>query len=97
MYSSLAEKVSIRNTGSTIGNLSYVLTQTAAAVGSVCMRPEEIGSLYALIKGAGGSVCNHQGKDLGNETFSPDKTYPIVAGNPQVVTFILNKLKRVSK
>lgn len=52
-YRTLPEKLFIRNIGSTIGNLSYVLSNIAAGLGGVCMRPEEIGAIYALVKGAG--------------------------------------------
>jgi len=57
--------------GSTIGNLSYVLKNIAAGLGGVCMRPEEIGAIVSLIKGAGGIAVNHKGEDLGEEDFSP--------------------------
>lgn len=96
-YLSLAQKIFIRNTGSTIGNLSYVLSDVAAGLGGVCMRAEEIGAVYALIKGAGGIAVNHQGEDLGKENFHPEKTYPILAGTNSVIDFCLIQLKQSSK
>lgn len=83
----------IRNTGSNIGNLSYVLENIAAGLGGVCMRPEEIGAVVSLIKGAGGIAVNHQGKDLGEEEFSSDKTYEILAGAQDVIKFTLEQIK----
>lgn len=96
-YLSLAQKIFIRNTGSTIGNLSYVLSNVAAGVGGVCMRAEEIGAVYALIKGAGGIAVNHQGEDLGKENFHPEKTYPTLAGTKPVIDFCVTQLKLSSK
>lgn len=96
-YLSLAQKIFIRNTGSTIGNLSYVLSDVAAGLGGVCMRAEEIGAVYALIKGAGGIAVNHQGGNLGKENFQPEKTYPILAGNKPVINFCIAQLKQSLK
>lgn len=91
-YLPLAQKLFIRNQGSTIGNLSYVLSNIASGLGGVSMRPEEIGAIVALIKGAGGAVVNHQGQDLGAEEFSPDKTYQILAGCKNIIDFAQSKL-----
>src|SRR3990167_4874365 len=91
-YSPLAQKISIRNTGSTIGNLSYLLSNVAAGVGGVCVRAEEVGAIYSLIKGAGGVAVNHEGQDLGKESFSPEKTYPILAGCRNIVEFCLKQI-----
>ncbi len=92
-YSPLAQQVFIRNMGSTIGNLSYVLSNIAAALGGVCMRPEEIGTITSLIKGAGGVVVDHGRNNLNDMPFSPEKTYQILAGNKNVVDFMVDKLK----
>ncbi len=92
-YLALAQKISIRNTGSTIGNLSYVLSNVAAGLGGVCMRAEEIGAVYALIKGAGGIAVNNDGVDLGKEFFEPEKTYPILAGSKPIVQFSIDQMK----
>lgn len=93
-YLPLAQKIFIRNTGSTIGNLSYVLSNIAAGLGGVCMRPEEIGAIISLIKGAGGITINHLGQDLGNEKFSPEKTYRILAGSKNIIEFMMKNLKK---
>jgi len=92
-YTPIAQKLSIRNMGSTIGNLSYVLENIAAGLGGVCMRPEEIGAIVSLIKGAGGIAVNHKGEDLGEEEFSPDKTYQILAGAKNVINFALQQIR----
>lgn len=95
-YNPLAEKLFIRNMGSTIGNLSYVLENISAGMGGVCMRPEEIGAIVSLIKGAGGIAVNHRGKDLGEESFSPNKTYQILAGSKNVIEFAVKNLQQRS-
>lgn len=92
-YMALAQKIFIRNTGSTIGNLSYVLSNVAAGLGGVCMRAEEIGAVYTLIKGAGGIAVNNDGFDLGKELFKPEKTYPILAGSKSVIEFSVDQMK----
>jgi fructose-1,6-bisphosphatase/inositol monophosphatase family enzyme len=92
LYKPLAGKIFIRNIGSTIGNLSYVLSNIATGLGGVCMRPEEIGAIYSLIKGAGGITVNHQGKDIGEEKFSPNATHQILAGTKNVIDFVVNAL-----
>lgn len=92
-YTPLAQKIFIRNHGSTIGNLSYVLSNIAAGMGGICMRPEEIGAIVALIKGAGGITVNHNGEDIGHEIFSPDKTYQILGGTKNIIEFATTLLK----
>jgi fructose-1,6-bisphosphatase/inositol monophosphatase family enzyme len=94
LYRPLAEKIFIRNIGSTIGNLSYVLSNIAAGIGGVCMRPEEIGAIYSLIKGAGGITVNHNGEDIGNNKFSPNDTHQIIAGSKNVVNYAIDSLKK---
>lgn len=93
LYRPLAEKLFIRNIGSTIGNLSYVLSNIATGLGGVCMRPEEIGAIYSLIKGAGGITVDHDGNDIGSKKFSSTDTYQILAGSPAVINFAIQKLK----
>lgn len=89
----LAQKLFIRNQGSTIGNLSYVLSNVAAGLGGVSMRAEEIGAVIALVKGARGLVFNHNGVDLGEESFDPERTYQVLAGSPNIVEFALGHLQ----
>lgn len=89
----LAQKIHIRWAGSTISSLTYVLSGVAAAMGSACMRPEEIGTVVSLIKGAGGVALNHQGEDIGQEEFSSEKTYPILAGSKSIVDFAIAQIK----
>ncbi len=92
-YSALPQKIFIRNTGSTIGNLSYLLSNVAAGLGGICMRAEEIGAVYSLIKGAGGIALNSKGEDLGKEFFDAEKTYPILAGCKNIMEFCLEEIK----
>lgn len=93
LYRPLAEKLFIRNIGSTIGNLSYVLSNIASGMGGVCMRPEEIGAIYSLIKGAGGITVDHSGNDIGDRVFSSKETYQILAGSPSVINYAVEQLK----
>lgn len=92
-YRCFAEKIFIRNTGSTIGNTSLVLTNHAAALGGVCMRAEEVGAVYSLIKGAGGLVVDHQGRDVGFNYVDIDRTYQILAGSLGVIPQMVNELR----
>jgi len=92
LYSKIVEKVFIRNTGSTIGNLNLTLSKASTMLGGSVIKPEEIGSIYALIKGAGGKVINENGEDLGEISFNPDRTYDVIAGNTNVVNFVLGLL-----
>jgi fructose-1,6-bisphosphatase/inositol monophosphatase family enzyme len=91
LYRPLAEKLFIRNIGSTIGNLSYVLSNIASGLGGVCMRPEEIGAIYSLIKGAGGITVDHHGNDIGEKVFSPQDTYQILAGSKNAIEFAISQ------
>lgn len=93
LYQPLAQQIFVRNTGSTIGNISYVLSNIAAGLGAVSMRAEEIGAVYSLIKGSKGTVVNHKGRDLGEYIFDPNNTYPVVAGNKTIVEFCISKIK----
>ncbi|PIZ42309.1 hypothetical protein CO181_02585 [candidate division WWE3 bacterium CG_4_9_14_3_um_filter_43_9] len=92
-FSSLAEKIHIRWGGSNTSSLLYVLSETSAAMGALLMRPEEIGTVVSLIKGAGGITVDHKGKDLGNYIFSPDETYQLLAGDKKIVEFAVSQLK----
>lgn len=92
-YGKIAEKVFIRNTGSTIGNLNLTLSKASTMLAGSIIKPEEIGSLYALIKGAGGKVTDESGEDLGNISFSSNRSYDVIAGNPGIVDFTLQQLR----
>jgi fructose-1,6-bisphosphatase/inositol monophosphatase family enzyme len=93
-FTPLAEKIHIRWSGSNIGSLLYVLTETAAAMGAWQERAEEVGTMYALIKGAGGVAVDYQGHDLGEEKFDTQKTYQILAGSQEIVKFCVETLKQ---
>lgn len=90
LFTPLSDKILIRNVGSNVGNLSYLLSNLTAAVGGVCVRPEEIGALYSLIKGAGGVVSDINGQDIGDRVFSSDLTYFMIGGNSKVVNFCID-------
>ncbi len=92
LYRPIAEQLFIRNIGSTIGNLSYVLSNIAAGLGGVCMRPEEIGAIYSLIRGAGGITVDHTGRDIGENVFSGSKTYQILAGSKNIINHAVKLL-----
>jgi len=93
-FAPLAQKIHIRWTGSNIGSLTYTMAQISTVMSAYQMRPEEIGTMTSLIKGAGGIAVNHKGQDLGEEYFSTEKTYQILAGNKKVVDFIVEKLNQ---
>lgn len=93
LYRPLAQQLFIRNIGSTVGNLSYVLSNIASGLGGVCMRPEEIGAIYSLIKGAGGITVNHKGEDIGDNDFSPETNHQILAGAKNIIDYSVKLLK----
>lgn len=92
LYRPLVQKIFIRNIGSTIGNLSYVLSNIASGLGGVCMRTEEIGAIYALVKGAGGITVDHNGKDIGENRFSRETSHQILAGAKNIVEYTVKLL-----
>lgn len=94
LYRKLQGNVFIRNTGSTIGNLSYILSDIAAVTDCVRMGSHEAGAVYALIKGAGGKVVDHKGRDLGQKPFVAGSHYEILGGNEKVVHYILELLNK---
>ncbi len=94
VYSSISKKLFIRNRGSTIGNLSLVLSNVSSGIGLNKIKPQEIGAVYALIKGAGGIVVNHSGKDLSSEQYSPSKTYQLLAGNKTIIDYAVTQLAK---
>jgi fructose-1,6-bisphosphatase/inositol monophosphatase family enzyme len=91
-FSKIPGNLFVRNEGSTSGNLSLLLSNAAAGIGALSMVPEEIGAVYALVKGAGGVVVNHNGEDIGNEEFSPEKKYQVLAGSANVVDRLVELL-----
>lgn len=92
-YIPLAGKLYIRNSGSTVGNLAYVLSNVACGLGHPRIKAEEVGTVYALIKGAGGVVVDHQGEDIGKEEFSTEGRYKLLAGNRKTIKFVVNQLR----
>lgn len=84
----------MRFNGSTIGSLSYVLSNIAAALGGVCMRAEEIGPVYALVKGAGGLAVDHANKDIGERVFNHGDTYSVLAGCPNIIEFVQRQINK---
>lgn len=94
-FAPLAQQLHIRWSGSNIGSLTYTMAQVSAAMGAYQMRPEEIGTMVSLIKGAGGIAVDHKGNDLGEYVFSSESVYQIIAGNKAVVEFAIRKLSKV--
>lgn len=94
LYRPLAQQIFIRNIGSTIGNLSYVLSNIASGLGGVSMRPEEIGAIYSLVKGAGGITVDHKGNDIGENKFSPETNHQILAGAKNIVEHAVGLLSQ---
>jgi fructose-1,6-bisphosphatase/inositol monophosphatase family enzyme len=87
-YSRLSKQVYIRNTGSTIGNLNYLLSNVAAAVTLKGQKSEEVGALYGLVKGAGGIVVDDQNHEIGSRTIRFDQRYPVLAGHPDFISHL---------
>jgi fructose-1,6-bisphosphatase/inositol monophosphatase family enzyme len=92
-FADMFGKLHLKWGGSNISSLLYVLTNSAAVMGGVGMRAEEIGAIVGLIKGAGGKVCQVDGTELNEESFSGEKTYPILAGAEKIVDFMVEDLR----
>jgi fructose-1,6-bisphosphatase/inositol monophosphatase family enzyme len=92
-FSAFPEKVHVRWNGSNISSLLYIMSGVGAVMGSSQMRPEEIGAVVSLIRGAGGLATDLEGNDLGEYDFSTESTYPLLAGNKDVVEAMLQYLK----
>lgn len=91
-YINIPEKLFIKNTGSTAGNLFHLLSNLGAAMSHINMKAEEIGAVYALIKGAGGIALDHHGRDLSEEPFVVGHTYPLIGGAENIVEFMLKQI-----
>jgi fructose-1,6-bisphosphatase/inositol monophosphatase family enzyme len=92
-YASFVQKIFIRNTGSTIGNLALTLEGASTALGGSTIKAEEIGALYSLIKGAGGEIIDEQGNDFGEIPFSGSKFFEVLGGNPSVIDLMKSIIK----
>jgi len=92
IYAPIVQKLFIRNTGSTIGNLTYVLSNVACGMGHPRIKSEEIGAVYALIKGAGGVVVDHKGKDLGSVVLDLDVSYQLLGGVKNCIEFVVETI-----
>lgn len=91
-YTTFAEEVFIRCAGSVVGNLMYTLSNISACMGGISVRAEEIGAVYALIKGAGGVVLDHEGVPIGGKLFDPKGEYPLIAGNEKVAKLMVSRM-----
>ncbi len=91
-FGPLAQKVHLKWVGSNISSLLYVLKGIGAVMGSAKMRPEEIGAVASLIKGAGGVVLGLEGQNLLDEPFDINSVYPFVAGNKEVAEFVVKNI-----
>lgn len=87
-YLLLMNKLFVRNTGSNAGNLALVLQNAASGLGGSCVKPEEVGAIYGLVKGAGGIIKNFVGEEVDQLQFVFDKTYAILAGSKGVIDSI---------
>ncbi|KKP69823.1 hypothetical protein A2X44_05120 [candidate division CPR3 bacterium GWF2_35_18] len=91
-FGSLAQNVHLKWGGSNISSLLYVLSEIGAVMGSVKMRPEEIGAVASLINGANGIVVDLKGNNLMNYSFGVDSIYPFIAGNKEIVRYLIKEI-----
>jgi hypothetical protein len=86
----LIKTMKVRETGSQAGNLLMFLVGISQFCGGPRVAPEEIGTVYALVKGAGGKVTTQTGEDAGALIFgtTSNDRYNIVAGNEKAVDAI---------
>ena len=66
-------------------------------LGGSIIKPEEVGALYALIKGAGGKVMTEKGLDFGGLKFDSTRTYDVIAAIPTSLTSSAKSLKVIIK
>jgi fructose-1,6-bisphosphatase/inositol monophosphatase family enzyme len=92
-YFPVAEKLFFRNSGSTVGNLALTLLGTAAGLGGTHIKAEEIGAVYALLKGAGMKVVDHLGNSIDDVAFDQQMRCSVLAGDQKVVDFIANTIQ----
>ncbi len=95
-YNPIVQKLFVRNTGSTIGNLAYVLSNVACGMGHPRIKPEEVGTVYALIKGAGGVVIDHNGRDLGEQVLDLQSSNQLLGGVENCINYIVDTLNKQS-
>lgn len=87
-YTKVSKQLFIRNEGATIGNLKRVLNGVAGAIAMYKMKPEEVGAIVGLIKGAGGVVIDSLGNDVLSKSFDISKGYEIIAGDKTIASLI---------
>lgn len=92
-YRPLGGKLFTRSQGAFVGHLSYLLTNAAAAIGGIGAKSEEIGAIYALVKGADGIVVDHRGKDIGDQRLDHEGQYQVLAGSRNVVNYAVRNLQ----
>ena len=93
MYLNVVEKLYIRNAGSTVGNLFYTLSNVSCGMGHPRIKPEEVGAVYGLLKGAGGIVIDHTGKSFEDMLFDLDHTYQILGGAMNTIEFVATQIE----
>jgi fructose-1,6-bisphosphatase/inositol monophosphatase family enzyme len=91
----LIKTMKVRETGSQAGNLLMFLVGISQFCGGPRVAPEEIGTVYALVKGAGGKVTTQTGEDAGTLIFgtTSNDRYNIIAGNEKAIDAITQCLR----
>lgn len=92
IYRPFWQKLFVRNAGSMVGNLSLTLSNVSALTGGVCVKAEEIGAVYALMKGAGATVTDNEGVSIDEMLFDPEVVYPILAGSSDILDFAMQAM-----
>lgn len=93
-YAPFVQDLFMHNTGSQAGNLLLYLNGVSAMLGGVAVGAEEVGTIYALVKAAGGIVVDHDGNDIGDLPFDPERKYQLFAGVENIVRHAIERMKQ---
>ncbi|MBI2196686.1 hypothetical protein HYU45_03705 [Candidatus Daviesbacteria bacterium] len=91
-YRSVGSRLFVKNQGALVSSLIYVLGNSAAAMGGIAIKSEEVGAIYALISGAGGLVISSMGNGIQNLALDHNRKYDVLAGDKSTVKLMAKML-----
>ncbi len=93
-YREIGNKLFVKNQGALVSSLLYLLNNASAAMGGIAVKSEEIGAIYALVKGAGGAVQDSKGEAIDELKVDHSRKYDILAGAPVIVSSLIDTLQK---
>ncbi len=88
-YARLMQQAWAKDFGSSAFHLAEVACGSAAGYVNPAHKAHELGAGYLLVTEAGGIITDFSGKDLGEQRFEFNRTYPIIAtGTPELGTVV---------